>query len=115
MKLQNLKTKQWNIDGIIINVRTSADGTICSYDIETNGTITNRHRKYIMKIHTSASTADGAQDTTVGDTVNLAYQVTEHRQEGHEASASASVTNLSHRDPVTSHYGVWGGHYFINS
>ena len=44
-----------------------------------------------MKIPTSASSADGAQDMTVG--VDTAYQVTEHRQESHQASASASVTN----------------------
>jgi hypothetical protein len=67
VKLQNLKTKQWNIDGKIMNVRTAADDTICSYDIETDGTMTSRHRKYIMKIHTSDSNADGAQEMAVGD------------------------------------------------
>ena len=83
VKLQNLKTKQWNIDGEIMNVRTAADGTICSYDIQTNGTTTTRHRKYIMKTHTLTSSADGAQDTAVSDrqsteTVELAraYHVT---------------------------------------
>ena len=30
IKLQNLKTKKLNIDGQIVNVRTAADGTICS-------------------------------------------------------------------------------------
>ena len=38
VKLQNLKTKEWNIDGEIMNVRTAADGTICSYDIQTKCT-----------------------------------------------------------------------------
>ena len=97
---------EWNIDGLIMNVHTSADGTICSYDIETNGTTNTRHRTYNMKKHTSVSTADGAQDTTVGDTVDLAYQVTEQGQGSHKAL----VTIQSHMDPVTSQYGVWGGH-----
>ena len=90
VKLQNLKTKQWNIDGEIMNVRTAADGTICSYDIQTNGSMTTRHRKYIMKSHTVISSADEAQDTTVSDrqsteTADLAraYRVTE--QESHRA------------------------------
>ena len=77
VKLQNLKTKQWNIDGEIMNVRTAADGTICSYDIQTNGTMNTWHRKYIMKTHTLTSSADGAQDTAVSnrqstETVELA-------------------------------------------
>ena len=67
VKLQNLKTKQWNVDGEIMNIRTAADGRICSYDIQTDGTMTTRHRKYIMKIHTLDSNADGAQEMTVGD------------------------------------------------
>ena len=52
VKLQNLKSKQWNVDGEIMNIRTAADGTICSYDIQTDGTMTTRQRKYIMKIYT---------------------------------------------------------------
>ena len=67
IKLQNLKTKIWNIDGEIVNVRTAADGTICSYDIQTHGTMTTRHRKYIMKPNTAVSNDDEAQDITVSD------------------------------------------------
>ena len=67
VKLQNLKTKQWNVDGEIMNIRTAADGRICSYDIQTDGTMTTRHRRYIMKIRTLDSNADGAQEMTVGD------------------------------------------------
>jgi hypothetical protein len=51
VKLQDLKTKKWNADGTISQVRESADGTIASYDIETSdGTMTTRHRRYIQKV-----------------------------------------------------------------
>ena len=51
VKLQDIKSKKWNADGTITEVRTAADGTIASYGIETSdGTLTTRHRKYIQKI-----------------------------------------------------------------
>ena len=51
VKLQNLKTKKWTNDGTITSVRTTTDGTIASYDIETsNGSITTRH-----KVHTKST------------------------------------------------------------
>ena len=51
VKLQDLKSKKWNADGTITEVRTAADGTIASYEIETSdGSLTTRHRKYIQKI-----------------------------------------------------------------
>ena len=63
MKLQNLKTKQWDIDGKILNVRVSADDTIVSYDIESSGNVTTRHRKYIMKLPTHVENADSLEAT----------------------------------------------------
>ena len=106
VKLQNLKAKQWDTDGVIMNVRVSADGTICSYDLETNGTVTTRHRKYIMKVPTQANSADGTQDTTI-DTSDRAYQVTESQRAS--VASITLVTNKSHRNPV-SHDGLGSSH-----
>ena len=51
VKLQDLKSKRWTSKGTITDIRTSADGTIASYEIETSeGHVTTRHRKYIQKI-----------------------------------------------------------------
>ena len=51
VKLQDIRSKKWNADGTITEVRTAADGTIASYGIETSdGSLTTRHRKYIPKI-----------------------------------------------------------------
>ena len=51
VKLQDIKTKKWDAYGTITEVRTTTDGTIASYGIETsNGHMTTRHRKYIQKI-----------------------------------------------------------------
>ena len=51
VKLQDLKSKKWTSNGSITDIRTSADGTIASYEIETSdGHVTTRHRKYIQKI-----------------------------------------------------------------
>ena len=49
VRFQDIKFKLWNIEG----VRTADDGTILSYDIDFDGTITTRHRRYMCKIRNS--------------------------------------------------------------
>ena len=51
--MQNIKTKKWNIFGVVTGIRTSHDGTILSYDIDIDGTATTRHRKYMSKLRNS--------------------------------------------------------------
>ena len=41
VRLQNIESKEWD------------DGTILSYDIDIDGTITSRHRKYMCKTKNS--------------------------------------------------------------
>ena len=53
VRLQNIKTKKWNIFGVVTGIRTSDDGTILSYDIDIDGMITSRHRKYMSKVRNS--------------------------------------------------------------
>ena len=50
VRVQDIKSKKWNTTGEVIGVRTADDGTILSYDIIIDGTITSRHRKYMCKI-----------------------------------------------------------------
>ena len=54
VRMQNIKTKKWDQKGEIVEVRTAADGTIVSYEINTSsGTTTTRHRRFLMKLHNS--------------------------------------------------------------
>ena len=53
VRIQDIKSKQWNIIGIAKGMQTSDDGTILSCDIDIDGTITSRHRKYMCKIKNS--------------------------------------------------------------
>ena len=39
--------------GVVKGIRTADDGTILSYDIDIDRTITSRHRKYMCKIRNS--------------------------------------------------------------
>ena len=51
VRLQNIKTKKWDILGVVTGIRTADDNTILSYDID--GNITSRHRRYMCKIKNS--------------------------------------------------------------
>ena len=53
VRLQDIKSKLWNIEGVVKGVRTADDGTILSYYIDIDGTITSRHREYMCKIRNS--------------------------------------------------------------
>jgi hypothetical protein len=100
VKLQNLKTKQWDIDGKILNVRVSADDTIVSYDIESSGNVTTRHRKYIMKLPTHVDSADGLEATmSAGSTATA--QVSQSMRA--LVISNSSVTDRVHYSPGKHH------------
>ena len=50
VRVQNIKNKKWDMTGEISRVRTSDDGTILSYEVNIDGVITTRHRRYLSKI-----------------------------------------------------------------
>ena len=55
VKIQNPRSLQWDTTGNVQAVRLACDGRILSYDIQlTNGGMTVRHRKYLMKVPTCA-------------------------------------------------------------
>ena len=48
--LQDQKTKRWDVQGVVKDVRVSEEGTILSYDIVlSNNHITSRHRHFIRR------------------------------------------------------------------
>ena len=53
VRIQNIKTKKWDTFGVVKGIRTADDNTILSYDIDIDGTITSRHRKYMCKTKNS--------------------------------------------------------------
>jgi hypothetical protein len=87
-------------DGKILSVRVSADDTIVSYDIESSGNVTTRHRKYIMKVPTHADTADGLDDTTVAGSTATA-QVSQSKRA--LVTSNSSVTDRVHDRPDKHH------------
>ena len=61
VKLQHPKTKKWDETGTVQAVRVACDGRILSYDILlSNGGVTVRHRKYMMKTSQGLLTRDSA-------------------------------------------------------
>ena len=79
VKLQDLKTKQWNVDGTIAQVRVSADGTIASYEIETgDGSMTTRHRKYIQKVQNPEVSHETRQRAGIADQARASNLPTIH-------------------------------------
>ena len=69
VRLQNIKTKKWDTFGVVKGIRTADDDTILSYDIDIDGMITSRHRKYMSKIRNSDEVTEeenraGASRTT---------------------------------------------------
>ena len=68
--LQNIKTKKWDILGVVTGIRTADDNTILSYDIDIDGTITSRHQKYMCKTRNSDEATEeenrGGANTATG-------------------------------------------------
>ena len=48
--VQNVKTKKWDKEGTITDVRIAYDGKIVSYDLKLNGADAIRHRRYLRKM-----------------------------------------------------------------
>ena len=63
LHLQDIKSKLWNIDGVVTKVRTSDDGTIVSDDIDVIGVTTTRHRKYMIKIRNAGDETEDSGNT----------------------------------------------------
>ena len=53
--VQNVKSKKWDKEGIITEVRTAHDGKIVSYHLLINGYEAIRHRRYLRKKVDTAS------------------------------------------------------------
>ena len=47
--VQDVKSKKWDKEGTITNVRVAYDGKIVSYDLKVNGADAIRHRRYLRK------------------------------------------------------------------
>ena len=74
VRLQNIKTKKWDIFGVVIGICTSDDGIILSYDIDIVGTTTTRHRKYMSKVTNSDVETEEENSTGVGQATEQAVQ-----------------------------------------
>ena len=61
--LQDIKTKVWNLEGVVKKVRTEDEGTIVSYGIDVNGVITTPHMKYISKIRNAGEETEDSGNT----------------------------------------------------
>ena len=69
VRLPNIKTKKWDIFGVVTGIRTADDNTILSYDIDIDGIITSRHRKFMCKtknsnVATEEENSAGANEAT---------------------------------------------------
>ena len=47
--VQDVRSKKWDKEGVITQVRTAYDGRIVSYDLTVNGAHAIRHRRYLCK------------------------------------------------------------------
>ena len=63
MKLQDIKSKLSNTEGVVTRVRTAGDGTIVSYDINTDGCVTTRHRRYMSKVRNADEEIESSENT----------------------------------------------------
>ena len=69
MVVKDVKSKKWDKEGIITNVRTAHDGKIVSYNLLINGYEAIRHRRYLRKKVDSAhedSELDDSSDSQTG-------------------------------------------------
>ena len=48
VRIQDIKSKLWNLEGIVKWVRTADDWTILSYDIDIDGTVTSDMEKRVI-------------------------------------------------------------------
>ena len=64
--LQNIKTKKWDTFGVVKGIQTAENNTILSYDIDIDGTITSRHRKYMCKTKNSDEVTEEENRASAG-------------------------------------------------
>ena len=62
--VQDYKSKKWDKEGTITEVRTAHDGTIVSYHLLINGHEAIRHRRYLRKKVDTASDDEPAVSQT---------------------------------------------------
>ena len=74
VRLQNIKTKKWDMFGVVIGIRTADDGRILSYDIDIDGTTTTRHRKYMSKVTNSDVETEEENSTGAGQATEQSAQ-----------------------------------------
>ena len=74
VRLQDIKTKKWNMYGVVIGIRTADDGRILSYDIDIDGTTTTRHRKYMSKVPNSDVETEEENSTGAGQATEQTVQ-----------------------------------------
>jgi hypothetical protein len=63
--VQDVRTKKWDKEGVITQVRTAYDGRIVSYDLTINGSHAIRHRRYLRKKVEAGDTEAGLADTEI--------------------------------------------------
>ena len=75
VKIQNPKSLKWDETGTVQAVRVACDGRILSYDILlSNGGVTVRHRKYMMKTSQGLLTNDFADvESADQELMNVSY------------------------------------------
>ena len=63
--VQDVRSKKWDKEGVITQVRTAYDGRIVSYDLTVNGAHAIRHRRYLRKKVEAGDTEAGLADTEI--------------------------------------------------
>ena len=82
--VQDCRTKKWDKEGIITNVRTAHDGTIVSYHLLINGHEAIRHRRYLRKkVDVESDDAAASDDDTAVSGTGLATELAPRRSSRH--------------------------------
>ena len=83
--VQDCRTKKWDKEGIITNVRTAHDDTIVSYHLLINGHEAIRHRRYLRKKVDPVDGDDTAasDDDTAASETGLATEQAPRRSSRH--------------------------------
>ena len=72
MNLQDIKSKWWKTEEVVIRVRTASDGTNLSCDMSTKGCFTIRHRRFSSKIRNADKEIEGSGITRAENIVGAA-------------------------------------------
>ena len=85
--VQDVRSRKWDQEGLITDVRTAADGRIVSYNLTINGHPTLRHRKFLRKVLGSDQAGQAAPDTQTDDPAPLAPRRSERQRQGRQLLA----------------------------